>query len=160
MTQDVHQRARQLASETWIEPLAVADAQWLHAHLEGCAPCARFAAALECGIGALRAAPVQADAALVEATQRSARLYAEHVRETRSRMRWLAVSCVLSVIWGGASLPYLWRGFAWLGGAFSLPAAAWQVGFVLFWLLPGVLAALVWLAPQSAARWNREEARR
>ena len=140
-----------------MEPLAAADVQWLHAHLEGCAACARFAAALEEGIRALRAAPVQADAALVEATQRSARLYAEHVREIRSRMRWLAVSCVLSVIWGGASLPYLWRGFAWLGGAFSLPDAAWQTGFVLFWLAPSVVAAALLLAHKHGPNGTQQE---
>ncbi len=69
----------------------------------------------------------------------------------------LAISCVLSVIWGGVSLPWLWRAFAWLGQATSLPNPIWQIGFVLFWMAPSAVVAILLLAPRTDANgWYGE----
>ena len=148
MTENLHERARDLALTAWLEELPPPDATWLRSHLNDCAECAHFAAAISDGVGALRAAPLQADTALVEATKRSVRIYAARVRENQSRVRMLAISCVLSVIWGGVSLPWLWRAFAWLGEAMSLPGPVWQMGFVLFWMAPSAAVAVLLLAPR------------
>ena len=159
MTQTLHERARDLALTAWLEQLPPPDAAWLRSHLNDCAECAHFAAAITDGVGALRAAPLQADAALVEATKRSVRIYAARVRENQSRVRMLATSCVLSVIWGGVSLPWLWRAFAWLGEAISLPAPIWQTGFVLFWMAPSAVVAVLLLAPRSSTNGGYERVR-
>jgi hypothetical protein len=156
MTDNLHERAQALLLDSWLGDLAPADQQWLRSHMESCGECAQFAGAIDIGVAGLRSAAPLPERAVVEATKRSVRLYAERLRETQSRVRMLAISCVLSVIWGGASLPLLWRGFAWLGGAFALPEAAWQAGFVLFWIAPSVITAVVLLAPkQEAARQAR-----
>jgi len=151
MIDDLHERARSLLLDSWLEPVPAAEQQWLRSHMEQCAECTQFASALEAGVAGLRAAAPRPESAVVEATKRSVRLYAERLREHRSRVRMLAISCVLSVIWGGASLPLLWRGFAWLGHAWQLPDAAWQIGFVVFWLAPSALTAIALLGPKHEA---------
>jgi predicted anti-sigma-YlaC factor YlaD len=150
MREDLHERARRLAADSWIDPVSEQETVWLRSHLESCESCRRFASGVEEGIVALRSARIQADRRLVEATQRSVRVYAERVRETRSRVRLLAISCVLSVVWGGVTLPWLWRGCAWLGRAARLPDPAWQAAFVLFWLLPSAVAALLLLSAHGS----------
>lgn len=157
MMADFHERARQLLTEAWIEDLGADDAAWLSSHVASCERCARFAAGLQESVSLLRSARIHAEPALVDASKRSARLYAERVRETQNRFRLLAVSCVLSAIWGGVSLPWLWRAFVWIGQAAKVPDAVWQAAFVLFWLLPSVVAAVALFGPPHGASWWSEQ---
>jgi hypothetical protein len=40
----------------------------------------------------------------------------------------------------------LWRGFEWLGGQARLASSVWQVGFLVFCVMPAVVAGILLLA--------------
>jgi hypothetical protein len=40
----------------------------------------------------------------------------------------------------------LWRGFEWLGTRAQLASSVWQVGFLVFCLMPALLAGMLLLA--------------
>lgn len=153
--QDIHQRARRLVADQAIEGLRSDDNAWLEQHLEGCRDCAAYTASASRAVQALRLASVTADPALVQATRRSVRIYAERLRENESRQRLLVISCILAAIWGAALQPYLWRGFHWLGTVLNLPDLAWQAAFLMFWLLPGVIVALIFICHPRTAHLRR-----
>ena len=69
MTQDMHQRARELSMTGRIEDIAGEDRHWLESHLADCTQCSGFAASLDNAIAAVRLPAVMADAALVRSTQ-------------------------------------------------------------------------------------------
>jgi len=42
---------------------------------------------------------------------------------------------------GVATAPWVWRGFAWVGEHTGLPKPLWELGFILWWAVPAILAA-------------------
>jgi hypothetical protein len=139
---DLHQRAREAMADAMAGMPETGERAWLESHRRECAACAQTAERMREAVTALRSAPVRADAALVEATRRSVRPYAERLGETESRMRMVLVSSALAAVVGAVSLPYLLRALAWLGGFAGLPEAAVVAAVVVVWLVPGLLAAL------------------
>jgi len=56
---------------------------------------------------------------------------------------------LLSWIFGIASAPLVWRGFAWLGGEFGLPKFVWVAGVAMWWIVPALVATGVVLLEQG-----------
>jgi anti-sigma factor RsiW len=151
MNEDAHKQAREQMADAMLGILSEAERRQLDEHLHACADCANAATTMREAVGALRAAPVQADPALVNATRRSVRLYAERLQESESRMRMMLVSSAVAAVVGAVSLPFLFRLFAWMGAFFGIPQAALYVAVMAFWLVPGLLGALaVYRRSQSA----------
>ena len=156
MNSDVHQRAQELIAAALVEGLPASEQAWLDEHLEGCAACAQSAAATRRAIEGLRWVAVNADPALVQATQQRVRLRTRELAERQQRWLPLAVSCGLAALLSLVTLTYLWQGFAWLGEQWGLPALAWQAGFVSAWFLPTSLAAVaLWMQSRTATNGNR-----
>lgn len=151
MTNDTHARARGLIRKAWIEELAAAENEWLQAHLRDCAECAQAAGSTQAMISELRAAPVMADARLVELTRAKVMLRAQQLRDAQERRSVMTVACLASFISGGITLPLMWKLFAWLGTEVSLAEPVWQAGFAMFVVLPGVLGALALLTRRRTA---------
>lgn len=143
MSGDVHQQAERLLAVAKVQGISATEREWLDAHLEGCARCGEHAAALEHVVASLRLVSIPLDPALVRATQFRVRLRAQELREQKSRMRGLWISCALSWILGALSAPLLWWGFQWVGRHMVLPDLAWQTAFVLWWVMPAAAAAAV-----------------
>jgi len=132
-----------------IEPLSREDQQWLTAHLAGCEACAAADARTGEALLALRALQINVPRNLASRTQLRVRLRAEELREQGPANRLIWAVAAMSWILGLATAPLVWRGFAWLGSETGAPKLVLQLGFVLWWGLPALLAAGIVL-------WKRE----
>jgi hypothetical protein len=143
MSEDAHQRAERLIVGNRVEGISPADQEWLNLHLESCARCAKLADSTEQALRSLRSLSVRVDPGLIRATR--LRVHARglelHKRHTQMTLLW--VSCALSWVLGALSAPFVWRAFAWLGEYSKMPAIAWELGFALWWVLPGAAVAVV-----------------
>jgi hypothetical protein len=155
MTENIHERARQLILSERIGDIRDSDRQWLENHFADCEECSRFANSLDNAITSIRMPAVMADASLVRATQTRVRNRAHELNLHASAMRplWIAVGLVCA--WATLTTPLLWAAFAWLGAAFSLSNVEWRTGFVFAWVAPTLAASLLLLGNGShRARWR------
>jgi anti-sigma factor RsiW len=143
---DLHERARLLIALSGPEEVSNEEQAWLAAHLESCAECRQFAEDSRETIRALRLIPVTAGASLVSTTQMRVRQRALELQRRQERM-WVISICCAAVTFGGVfTTAALWRAFAWLGEQERLAAPVWEAGFVVFCLMPAVLAGILLLA--------------
>jgi anti-sigma factor RsiW len=140
MNNDLHERAQRLLAEHVVEGLRPADETWLREHLAECPECAQEAAATQNALRALRAVPVNVPRDLAARTQLRVRLRAQEASTSASGSFWLWVVTAASWLLGVFSAPLVWRGFAWLGASFGLPKLAIEMGFVLWWAVPALVA--------------------
>ena len=155
---DAHERARRLIALADSEALSAADRlseqlageppsnEWLAAHLENCASCRAFAENAAEAIHRLRAIPVAAGRSLVSTTQSRVRRRALELQRHRERLWLVAVSCTAVTLCALLSTFVLWRGFEWLGARAELAPSIWQLAFLVFWMMPALLAAILLLA--------------
>jgi predicted anti-sigma-YlaC factor YlaD len=155
---DAHERARRLIALAAPETLSAADRfsdrlsdgsssnAWLATHLETCASCRAFAENAAETIHGLRAIPIAAERSLVSTTQRMVRRRALELQRQRERTWLVAVSCTAVTLCALLSTVALWLGFAWLGARALLASSVWQVGFLVFCVMPALVAAILLLA--------------
>jgi uncharacterized membrane protein len=143
---DAHERARSLIALAGPERLSAADQIWLAAHVEACASCRVFAENASEAIHRLRAIPIAAERSLVSTTQMRVRRRALELQRHRERMWLVLVSCTAVTLFALLSTVALWRGFEWLGAWAQLPSSVWQVAFLVFCVLPALVAGIVLLA--------------
>ena len=155
---NAHERARRLIALSGPEALSGADRlsdrladqtssnAWLAAHLETCAACRAFAANAAETIQKLRAIPIAAERTLVLTTQMRVRSRALELQRHRERMWLVTVTCTAVTMCALVSAFILWRGFEWLGARAQLASAVWQVGFLVFCVMPALVAGIVLLA--------------
>ena len=156
MSDDVHQRAERLIVATRVEGVSPSDQEWLNRHLERCARCASRADSTEQALRSLRSVSVHVGPGLIRGTRLRVYARALELRERRTQMTMLWVSCALSWLLGALSAPFVWRAFAWLGERFRMPAIAWQLGFTLWWALPAVAVAVVLVMRRTQAERGNE----
>jgi hypothetical protein len=143
---DAHERARNLIALAGPEALSGADQAWLAAHVEECASCRAFAENARETIHALRAIPIAAERSLVSKTQMRVRRRALELQRQRERLWLVSVSCTAVTLSALVGTVALWRGFEWLGARAQLASAVWQVGFLVFCVMPALVAAILLLA--------------
>ena len=144
MNETPHARAQKLFAQSLIEGLPQADQNWLNAHLDECAECAQETATTRELLGALRSVPVAVPSDLAERTQLKVRLRAQQSAADSSpsnALLWTITAA--SWLLGISTAPLVWRGFAWLGAEFRLPKLALQFGFVLWWMVPALVAVAI-----------------
>jgi len=140
MNDNLHVRAQRLLAESVVEGLRPADETWLREHLAECPACAQEASATQNALRALRAVPVNVPRDLAARTQLRVRLRAQEASAASSGSFWLWAVTAASWLLGVFSAPLVWRGFAWLGTNFGLPKLAIEMGFVLWWAVPALVA--------------------
>ena len=148
---DSHERARLMialfgAERPGPEELSNAERSWLAAHLESCPPCREFTENSRETIRLLRAIPITAGERLVSTTQMRVRQRAEELHRQQERLWVVCVCCAAVTLSTLVTTPVLWRGFAWMGEQARLSAPVWEGGFVVFYLMPAVLAGILLLA--------------
>jgi hypothetical protein len=152
MIENLHLRAQRLLAESLVEGIAAPDQAWLGQHLCECADCAREAAATQELLQALRSVPVSVPRDLVARTQLRVRLRAQEAGESPRSGMLLWVITGASWLLGVLSAPLVWRGFTWFGGHFGVPRLALEMGFVLWWTVPALLAVAAVLYQRSVAQ--------
>jgi anti-sigma factor RsiW len=140
MSEDPHVRARQLLQKSLVEGVTSADRTWLYAHLRQCDACSREAASTRELVGALRAVPVAVPRGLAWRTQMRVRLRAQQAAQAADSNLVLWVITAASWLLGVFSAPLVWRGFAWVGTHLNLPKPVLELGFVLWWAVPALIA--------------------
>jgi uncharacterized membrane protein len=143
---DEHDRARTLIVLAGPEALSLSDQTWLAAHVEACAPCRAFAENARQTVHALRAIPIAAERSLVSTTQMMVRRRALEIQRQRERMWLVSIGCIAVTVSALISAFVLWRGFEWLGERADLAPAIWQVGFLVFCLMPALIVGILLLA--------------
>jgi predicted anti-sigma-YlaC factor YlaD len=146
MNKDAHERARKLIVLAGPEELFGADQTWLAAHLETCASCRAFAENVRETVHGLRTIPIAAERSLVSTTQMRVRRRALELRRHRERLWLVSVSCIAVTLSALLSAVALWRGFEWLGARAQLASSVWQVGFLVFCVMPALVAGILLLA--------------
>ena len=140
MNEKIHVRAKKLIAQQHIEPVTSDEERWLNAHLAECESCAARQLQLRESISALRTMPLDLPRNLASRTQLRVRLRAEELREHSPVNRLIWAVAGLSWIFGLATAPFVWRGFAWLGAELHLPKLVWATGVVLWWAVPALVA--------------------
>jgi predicted anti-sigma-YlaC factor YlaD len=146
MNADLHERARMMIALSGPEQLAGAEQSWLAAHLASCPACRDFAESSRETILSLRGTPVAASQALVATTQLRVRRRAADLQRRQERL-WVVCACCAAVTLSTTvTSTLLWRAFAWIGTQAQLSAPVWEALFVVFCLMPAVVAGMVLLA--------------
>ncbi|HEV2351113.1 MAG TPA: hypothetical protein VG028_14825 [Terriglobia bacterium] len=144
MTQELHERAKGLIVASRVEGISPADREWLEGHRQSCSICSEWASATEQAIRSLQLVSVQVDPALVSRTKRAVHLRAYELRGHQAQWWPLWISCALSWVLGGITLPLVWRGFEWVEQYVNLPGPVGIFLVVLWWALPTLgVAALI-----------------
>jgi predicted anti-sigma-YlaC factor YlaD len=146
---DAHERARKLIALGRPDEGSSVDEQsqaWLAAHLEACASCRAFGENAAETIRGLHAIPIAAGRSLVSTTQMRVRQRALELQRQRERMWLVVISCTAVTLCALFSTVALWRGFAWLGERAQLAPSVWQVGFLIFCVMPALVAGVLLLA--------------
>jgi hypothetical protein len=152
MNENLHLRAQRLLAESLVEGIAAPDQAWLGQHLRECADCAREAAATQELLQALRSVPVAVPRDLVARTQLRVRLRAQEAGESSRTNPLLWIITAASWLLGVLSAPLVWRGFAWFGGHFGIPRLALELGFLLWWTVPALVAVAAVLYQRAAVQ--------
>ncbi|HST12447.1 MAG TPA: hypothetical protein VLL05_18880 [Terriglobales bacterium] len=97
-------------------------------------------------IGSLRGIPITAGTRLVSMTQMRVRQRARELQHQQERLWVILICCVAVTLSAALTTVALWRGFAWMGAQARLSVPVWQGGFVVFYLMPAVLAGILLLA--------------
>jgi len=140
MSETLHQRAQQLFAKSLIEGLSPDERTWLDAHLRECADCAQQTAATQELLHALRSVPVSVPSDLAARTQLRVRLRLQESAQAASSGAILWIITAASWLLGVLSAPLVWRGFSWLGAQLNLPKPVLELGFVLWWAVPALIA--------------------
>ncbi|HKM67685.1 MAG TPA: hypothetical protein VJX70_11005 [Candidatus Acidoferrum sp.] len=140
MNDNLHLRAQRLLAESVVEGLNPADEVWLSKHLSECPDCSREATATQNALHALRAVPISMPHDLVARTQLRVHLRAQESSAASNGNFWLWLVTAASWLLGVFSAPLVWKGFAWLGSSFGVPKLALEMGFVLWWTVPALVA--------------------
>jgi hypothetical protein len=136
VTQELHERAQGLIAAARVEGISAADREWLDAHLQYCSSCSEYANATEHAIRSLHLISVRVDPALVARTKRAVHVRARQLDGQRSQLWPLWMSCAISWVLGGITLPLVWRGIEWVGHYVNLPSPVGIFLLVLWWALP------------------------
>jgi len=156
MNDNLHQRAQRLLAESAVEGLLPADETWLREHLRECPDCAQEARATRNVLHALRTVPVSVPRDLAARTQLRVRLRAQEASPTANGSFLLWAVTAASWLLGVFSAPLVWRGFAWLGTNFGVPKLAIELGFVLWWAVPALVAVGAVLHQRALSAGNKE----
>jgi hypothetical protein len=140
MSENSHERARQLVAQRRIETVSAEEQTWLAAHLAECESCSLLDSQTDVALSLLRSTQIELPKNLAARTQLRVRLRAEEL-PTHNPGR-LLLWAIAGVSWllGLASAPLVWRGFEWAGTELGLPKIIWQLGVALWWLVPGIVA--------------------
>ena len=140
MSENPHARAQQLFAQSLIEGLAPAEQTWLDSHLRQCETCSRETVSTRELLRALRTVPVAVPHDLVARTQMRVRLRAQQAAQASDSNFVLWVLTAASWLLGVFSAPLVWRGFSWVGTQLNLPKPVLELGFVLWWAIPALIA--------------------
>jgi len=157
MSEQTHERAKELIAQGCIEQVSSVDQRWLEAHLAECESCANEQRRLRESLSALRTMHLDLPPNLASRTQFRVRMRAEELREKEPTKK--SVWAIAAVSWalGVSTAPWVWRGIEWLGQETGAPKLLLQAGFVLWWSVPPMIAAWAALSDKRMTQPGQTE---
>ena len=140
MSENLHERAQQLITQQRVEGISTEEQNWLSAHLAACEACSTLQAQTAQALTAFRSMNIELPKNLAARTQLRVRLRANELPAHNPGRFLLWAIAGVSWLLGLASAPLVWRGFEWAGTELGLPKFVWQLGVVVWWLVPGIVA--------------------
>jgi hypothetical protein len=145
MSEDLHAAAERLILQEHVEGIPKQEREWLGQHLEQCVDCAGLARGTAEALQSLRAVSIPLPAGLADRAQLRVYLRAEELQQ-RTHDAWtMWVVCGIAWVLGILTASLVWRGFESIGRLTDLPSLVWQAGFVVWWTVPALVAAIVLL---------------
>jgi hypothetical protein len=143
MALENHEKARLLLQRSLVEGISPQDRQWLDAHIGQCAECGHYADLPARVVRALDWFALELDPAAVLQVEKIVRSRAEAMRsaEAHAQSLWIGTAVAIFLTFAGSAVA--WRPLTWLASQWNLPSRVWQIVFVVFWLLPSLLLALL-----------------
>jgi hypothetical protein len=141
VTQEFHERAKGLIASARVEGISGNDREWLEQHLQSCVECAACAGEMENTLRSLRQISIQVNPELVARTRRAVHLRASELHAQKSQWIPLWMSCALSWVLGGLTLPLVWQAIKWVESYLSLPSPVGIFLLMLWWALPTLVVA-------------------
>ena len=77
---------------------------------------------------------------LAARTRLRVRLRAQEFSRTANGSLWLWLVTAASWVLGVLSAPLVWKIFSWMGSSFGVPKLALEMGFILWWTVPALVA--------------------
>lgn len=140
MIEDIHSKARRLILESRIEDLQQSDQRWLDEHLKDCLICRECRDATDATIIRFKSTSFSMNPELLQSTQRLVQARAKELSVgTGLNPVWAWITAIATLAWIAVTMPYLWRGFEWIGARTGLPDLVWQMSFGFWWLLPAMI---------------------
>jgi hypothetical protein len=152
MSENLHERAQRIFAQSLIEGVSAGDRTWFDAHLRECAACAQQTSSMQELLSALRSVPVSAPRDLAARTQLRVRLRAHEYAQASSSSALLWIITAASWLLGVLSAPLVWRGFTRIGEQLNLPKTVLELGFVLWWTVPALIAVAAVLHQRASAQ--------
>ena len=142
MTNESHQRARDLMLDAAAGLLDTAETAELMRHLAECDSCRAEQEELTSSVDVFRTGSVMAPPFLAARTRTDVRLRAEQLNGEESRRRVISIALVFDLAWTVLSIWVMfhaahWFGFATAGSWIWIAVVSW------FWLLPALGAVMV-----------------
>ncbi|HEY6128402.1 MAG TPA: hypothetical protein VIW23_09495 [Candidatus Acidoferrum sp.] len=141
MNSDRHNQAKESIARRRVEGLSVADERWLESHLAECPSCAAENQRTNDALSALRIMHFEMPRNLAARAQFRVRMRAEELREKEPAKKFVWAIAAVSWALGVSTAPWVWHGLEWLGQETGAPKLLLQVGFVLWWSVPPMIAA-------------------
>ena len=157
MSEQTHERAKELIAQACIEQVSSDDQRWLEAHLAECESCANEQRQLRESLSALRTMHLDLPANLASRAQFRVRMRAEELREKEPAKKFVWAIAAVSWALGVSTAPWVWRGIEWLGQETGAPKLLLQAGFVLWWSVPPMIAAWAALSDKRVAQPGQTE---
>ncbi len=138
-----HEKARLLLHRSLVEGISPEDRHWLDTHVEQCAECSRYADLSARAVRALDWFALELDPAAALRVESVVRSRAKGMRaaEAQAKSLWIGTAVAIFLTFTGSAVT--WGPLAWLASQWNLPSRVWQTVFVVFWLLPSLLLALL-----------------
>lgn len=134
--------------------MADLDSDFLQSHLAECPACCEQSQTINNAVREMRNDVAYANPVMVRATQMRVRERAAELRTQQETMRPLWIASALGLGWAAVSMPLLWQGFAWFGGANHVPDLVWQTGFTVMALAPITTVGTIGLASRLRHKTN------
>jgi hypothetical protein len=151
MSENFHNRAKQLFTRSLVEGLSRDDQAWLDAHLHECAECNRESIRTQELLRSFRNVPVAVPRDLAARTQLRVHMRARESTQASSGGALLWIVTGASWLLGVFTAPLVWRVFAWAGSQLNVPKLVLEFGFVLWWTVPALIAVAVVLHQRVAS---------
>lgn len=154
MTNDRHERARELMLDAAMGSLSTAETAELMRHLAECESCRSEQEELVSSVAVLRSASVSAPPFLAARTRAGVRFRAEQLSGSENKRRMISLALGFDLAWTILSIWLMLNAAHWFG--FATANWMWMAVVSWFWLLPGLGVLMILSLRNGMSAWQQQ----